>query len=87
MSTFTVRNTKAIEIVGGLAWSGDVYHSGCKVATVSNDGHGGCCDWYWSSPALERTFRALASTRYPEDAESADRYVGDLWDAAHLAGN
>lgn len=87
MSAFTVRNAKAIELVGGLAWSGDVYHSGHKVASVSNDGNGGCCNWYWYSRAAQRDFTALAASRYADHPEAIDMLAGDLWDAAMLAGN
>lgn len=83
MNAFSIRNARAMIMANGsMAWNGDVYHNGQMVGRVSNDGDGGCCDWYWISPALERAFAALASTRYPEDIEAADRYVGDLWDTA-----
>ena len=87
MSGFSIRNAKALELVGGLAWSGDVYHSGHKVGTVSNDGNGGCCNWYWYSRAAQRDFTALAASRYADHPEAIDMLAGDLWDAAMLAGN
>ena len=87
MIPYSIRNAKGIEVVGGLAWRGDVYHSGHKVATVSNAGNGGCCDWYWHSRAAERDFTALAAARYDGHPEAIDRLAGRLWDAAMRAGN
>lgn len=89
MSAFSVRNAKGMEVVGGFAWRGDVYHSGHKVATVSNAGNGGCCNWYWHSRAAERDFARLALATFPQYAsyEAVDTLADILWDAAMRAGN
>jgi hypothetical protein len=80
---FSVRKPQAMHMASGnLAWAGDLYAFGNRVARFSNAGNGGCLDWYWDSFAAKRDFEVLAAHMRPGDPEAADALAGRLWDSA-----
>ncbi len=85
---FVVRSADGFQRAnGGVVYRGRLWFGDIPVATFSNDGNGGCCDWRVcpNAEALLDQFMAHAKALHPSNPEAHDWEVGLLWDKAMLA--
>lgn len=81
MSTFKYTDEGMIELAdGGVAWSGIITLDNVLVCNVSNDGQGGCNDYYIKNSILFRSFEITAQNELPGAFEATDAYVAQLWE-------
>lgn len=93
---FTVRNNHSMRTSNGVAWSADLCFRGLQVATVENQGNGGCTTFRWSTDALgveaKKNLDALVATLPPVTFEGlgtfpvdAEAFVAELCDRSEQA--
>lgn len=78
-SDYVMKSLKEADGRDGVMWSGTIYKGTRKVATVSNDGRGGCHDFRYVDAAAREEFAAEARSRYPQVRfEVEDQWADDL---------
>ena len=69
LKRYSMGKIKDLETNRGIAWSGVIVKDGLAVATVSNDGVGGCNDYAWVNKAEESEFIMVARLAYAGKAQ------------------
>jgi len=60
-------------------FSATIYVDGVKAGTVSNRGHGGCNDYYWSNPVLGKQLEEYAQAQTTQyEFEKLDQLIDDI---------
>jgi hypothetical protein len=78
---------QAIKTAGGEEtprFEAQVRLNNTVIATVSNSGTGGCCNWHWLDRAAEAPFEAWIKTVETEAIEAADMWVYGLIEKAEI---
>lgn len=80
MFGYSFVDTGMVETIHGVAWSGEIWYKGYRIAVVSNAGQGGCNDYEWLNDTEYAWFMSHANALYKDLFEPLDAFVDTLWE-------